>query len=107
MAELTAIVNASDWVYHSDGKDVVIYIDPKSMIESMTILNSFRPLVQKAQEWLFCIVSRRKSVCFCWIPSKVGIKGNEIANREAKDAMSSALSVIKKVPHSDMNKPVR
>ena len=65
------------------------------------------PQVQKAQERLFHIASRHKSLCFCWIPSHVGMKSNIIADREAKDAIGSVLCVIKKVPHSDMKKPIQ
>ena len=106
-AELTAVINALDRVYHSEGKDFVIYSDSKSTIESLKLFNSFHPLIQKAQEWLFRISGRHKLVHFCWIPSHVGIQGNEIADREAKEAIHSELCIIKKVPPSDMKKPIR
>ena len=67
------------------------FIDCKTMVESLKIfVFFFHPLVQKAQEW-FCIDNRCRSINFCWIAFHVGINDNEIADREAKDALSSAL----------------
>ena len=106
-AELTAVVGALDLIFHHKGKKYVIYSDSKSTIESLKKFATFHPLIQKAQEWLFRISCRHKSVSFCWVPSHVGIRGNEAADREAKLATRHADIVIKKVPHSDLKRPIR
>ena len=106
-AELTAIVQALELVNQSKKRNFVIYSDSWSAIESLRKFNSFHPLIQKAQEWLFRISCRKKSVCFCWVPAHVGIHGNETADKEAKTACTLSNYQIKKVPHSDMRRPIK
>ena len=106
-AELTAVVAALDLAYHSSDSNFVIYSDSWSALEAIKSFNSFHPLIQKVQEWLFWISCRRKSVHFCWVPSHVGIHGNEVADAKAKDASVSAEVVFKKVPPSDLKRPIR
>ena len=85
-AEISAIIDAMDVAYHSNHKSIVIYSDSKSALESLNNYNSSLPLVQKAQEWLFRISCRHKSLSFCWVPAHVGIPGNERVERRAKSA---------------------
>ena len=88
-------------------KKFVIYSDSKSAIQSLNKFKSPQPLIQDAQEWLFRIHCKFKSVSFCWVPSHVGIKGNEIADREAKNAVLNGSEIISKVPHMDMKRAIR
>ena len=106
-AELTAVVGALDLIFHHEGKKFVIYSDSKSALNSLGKYNPFHPLIQKAQEWLFRISCRHKSVSFCWVPSHVGIRGNELADREAKQATIEADNVQRRIPHSDLRRPIR
>ena len=106
-AELTAIVQALELINQSKKREFVIYSDSWSAIESLRKFNSFHPLIQKAQEWLFRFSCRKKSVCFCWVPAHVGIQGNETADKEAKSACSLSNYQIKKVPHSDMRRTIK
>ena len=59
------------------------------------------------QEWLFRISCRHKSLRFCWVPSHVGIHGNELADREAKYAALSGDITFDKLPPSDLKGPIR
>ena len=97
-AELTAIIDAMNMVYHTNQKSFVIYSDSKSAMESLNNYNSSHPLVQKAQEWLFQISCRHKSVSFCWVPAHVGIPGNERADRKAKIGCNQREINVKAVP---------
>ena len=106
-AELTAIVQALEVVHNSSKNNFVIYSDSKSALESLKQLYSVHPLIRKAQEWLFWISCRKKSVCFCWIPAHVGIQGNEEADKYAKEASTGSSYQITKIPHSDMKRPIR
>ena len=85
----------------------VVYCDLRSTLEAVKKFNSFHPLVQKVQEWLFRISCWHKSVCFYWVPSHVGIHDNELADREAKLAALSADITFDKLLHSDLEGPIR
>ena len=89
-AELTAVATALDQVYNSSDSNFVVFCDSRITLEAIKKFNSFHPLVQKVQEWLFRISCRHKSVRFCWAPSHVGVHGSELADREAKYAALSA-----------------
>ena len=53
--ELTAVATALDQVYNSSDSNFVVYCDSRSTLEAIKKFNSFHPLVQKVQEWLFRI----------------------------------------------------
>ncbi|XP_076043779.1 uncharacterized protein LOC143026881 [Oratosquilla oratoria] len=59
-AEITAINHALKVIHESKGDAFVIYCDSKSVLDSISCFNSFHPLIQKAQEWLFHIPADTK-----------------------------------------------
>ena len=69
--------------------------------------NSFHPLVQKVQEWLFLIICHCKSIHFCWGLSHVGKHGNEVADGEVKISAQSADITFNIVPPYDLQGTVR
>ena len=58
------------------------------------------PLVCRALELHTTLCNEHKNTVFCWLPSHVGIWGNEAADRVAKGALTSAVSIAE-VPGSD------
>ena len=101
-AEITALVHALKEASKINASKFVIYTDSKSAIDAICKYNPFQPLVQKAQEWLYLIYARHKSVRFCWVPSHVGIRGNEVADAEAKSACALPRVDLPELLHSDM-----
>ena len=63
-------------------------------------MNFDNPFVQKVLEKYNFLSIANKAVSFCWLPSHVGIEGNERADDAAKSALSLSLSDIK-IPDSD------
>lgn len=47
---------------------------------------------------------KSKSGCFCWVPTHVGIKGNEDADPEAKIASTLNDIYVPAIPHLDMGR---
>ena len=101
-AELQAVWLALYRIYCSAGTFFTIFSDSKSALQAIQVYNSNHPLVSIIQQWLYKIHSRHKFVTFCWIPSHVGIAGNEEADSHACDYAgdSCRLNPYAKVVHS-------
>ena len=46
---------------------------------------SDNPIISRIQSWLIRLESKHRQVQFCWVPSHIDIKGNEQADKLAKD----------------------
>ena len=106
-AEITAIIESLKMINQSNKKNFVIYSDSYSAVSALKQYNSFHPLVQKAQEWLFRLHIKFKKISFCWIPSHVGIDQNEVADQEAKEAAKLPSVNINSIPSVDMKGPIK
>ena len=109
-AELLAVLTALKNIFFSSppGSNFTIFIDSKSVLASLKKLIPSHYLVQEIQDWFYLLLRRRNiSVKFCWVPSHVGVVGNERADVAAKDA--SRLSHISSVdiPVSDFRNTIR
>ena len=79
----------------------VIFSDSKSLLESISSQDSNNPLINDTLEVIYKLNKKNKTIEFCWIPSHVGIHGNEEADKAAKLALNNDISVNFVVPHSD------
>ena len=61
-----------------------------SVLQAIESQESKNPLVNKVLQTCQEILSGNKYIIFCWIPSHKDIRGNEDADRAAKDALSKA-----------------
>ena len=96
-AELCAIFLALTRISELDDSSFTIYSDSRSALQALEKLYTRHPLVLKIQRFLAGLHSRRKDISLCWVPSHVGLPGNERADRVAKRASllppSGALSL--------------
>ena len=100
-AELRAIQLAIDKIEEEYFGRYIIFTDSMSAMQALEDSSSNNPFVTN-------IISRISrlfddagvEVVFCWIPSHIGIHGNERADRAAKDALSKEVSPLK-LPSSD------
>ena len=100
-AELHAIYLALDHVETSEGTKFVIFVDSKSVLQALEKKDWQHPFVQKILErhsWL-CDEGQKKIV-FCWIPSHIGISGNEAADKAAKDGLDKVITQMS-IPYTD------
>jgi len=84
------------------GDKYIIYSDSLSVLQSLKGKNLRNPLIQQLL-LKHDRLSPSKSIVFCWLPSHVGIGGNEEADKAAKASLSlqeaaSFYSVASTVP---------
>ena len=79
----------------------VIFSDSKSCLQSIEAQESKNPLVIELIDCIQCILRKGKIVEFCWVPSHKGIRGNEVADLVAKQALSQAEPIHDSVPYTD------
>ena len=80
-------------------KQFIIYSDSLSVLQSLKNLDHRNPLVQQILGKCHYF-SSFKEIAFCWLPSHTNIRGNELADLEAKSALSLLITNLK-IPHSD------
>ena len=72
----------------------VIFSDSLSVLKSLNHTSSKNPKIQNLIEKHHGL-SKTKEILFCWLPSHVGIKGNEAADVKAKASLDLEISNFK------------
>ena len=71
------------------------------MLESIENQDTKNPIMINVLDTLQFLKSQSFDIKFCWVPSHVGIKGNEIADDKAKLALGNRDIADYKIPYSD------
>ena len=100
-AEVEAIRAALKYIRISHMSKFIIFSDSKSVLEALNSQDSKNPLINFALQTIYTIMNNGKLIKFCWIPSHIGIKGNENVDRAARDAIHFPDSGNFKVPYTD------
>ena len=87
-AELKALVMALEYISQSQKDKFIIFSDSLSSLQALQGNDSENIFAMQIIEG-YKILSEEydKTVMFCWIPSHIGIPGNETADRAAKTAL--------------------
>ena len=88
-SELVAIEKALCFIEVSTEALHLILTDSMSSLLALRSFNPSDPLVQDVLTRLTSIERDGKAVQFCWIPSHVGVTGNELADAAARRAASA------------------
>ena len=80
-------------------KQFIIYSESLSVLRSLKNSDHRNPLIQQIFR-KYNYLSAFKDIVFCWLPSDTNIRGNELADLEAKSALSLSITNLK-IPHSD------
>ena len=100
-AELTAIKTAFLTLKAVTNKAVTIYSDSLSSIQAIKH-NKKLKLVTEILQLSKYVQKNGVNVSICWIPGHVGIRGNESADHEAKEATKTPCNIRKEIPFKDV-----
>ena len=103
-AEIKAIDLALNLVEQSRSIRFIIFSDSLSVLQALCNQKFENPLVCDLLERISQILASKRLV-FCWLPSHVGIRGNELADKSAKSALSLPISHFK-VPNTDFKSSI-
>ena len=101
-AEVEAINKALTYVKVSTRQSFVIFSDSMSVLQAIESQESKNPLVNRVFQTCQEVLSGNKYITFCWLPSHRDIRGNEDADRAAKDALSKAQPEKFELPCTDV-----
>jgi ribonuclease HI len=94
-AELIALLTALQFVSDSPLASFVIFVDSRSVLQAVRRYDSTHPVVSKIVRWLIRLtLQQQKVVKLCWVPSHVGIDGNEAADEAAAEAALLAVAPL-------------
>ena len=103
-AELNAIILALEIIefQHNTINKFVICSDSQSALQAIEGSNFQNPfLIFILEKLQYLRQEKNKSVCFLWIPSHIGIPGNEVVDKFAKRGLGRQTTNKLKLPHSD------
>ena len=86
-AEVTAIDLALDTIAESDDGHFIIFSDSLSVLLSLHNKKMDNPLILQLLQKLHYLSCAHKTIHLCWIPSHIGIRGNEAADMAAKESL--------------------
>ena len=99
-AELHAIVMALRFMKSSNEDEFILFSDSMSSLEAIHHRQWTNPLILCILTLYHELCDQGKQIFFCWIPSHIGIKGNEEADKAAKSAADLPISNIL-IPYTD------
>ena len=100
-AEVTAIDLALDAITESDDDHFIIFSDLFSVLLSLHNMKLDNALILKLFEKLHHLSCAHKTIYLCWIPSHIGIRGNEAADMGAKESLNLDIT-DRQVPYTDL-----
>ena len=86
-AELRAIHLAIQYALQSRRDKFVVCVDSMSCLQAIENRTIDHPIVLDILENYYSLRDRNKDLLFCWVPSHVGIRGNEFADDNARSAL--------------------
>ena len=90
-----------DAINESDDDHFIIFSDSLSVLLSLHNMKIDNPLILKLLEKLHHLSCAHKTIYLCWIPSHIGIRGNEAADIAAKESVNLDITGSQ-VPYTDL-----
>jgi len=113
-AEACAIARALAWIHETDNyEDIIIFTDSFSVIHALknNCINVYKnPYIVEIRKMYFLLINEKqptRKIVFAWIPAHMDIKGNEIADSNAKEATNQIPNNSLKIPITDLRETFR
>jgi len=103
-AELYAILLSLNEIGEQQHKYYIMFSDSLSSLHTILSKRLEHPITRRILLQYHKLASKSFSILFCWLPSHVGITGNEKADKAAKSALNRPILRIP-VPFTDL-KPI-
>ena len=105
-AKICAINLALKLVSTSNKEKFLIHSDSISVLQSLKNTKPYNPFSVKLLNKLNSM-NHSKKVIFCWIPSHIGIQGNNKADSLAKAALKIVSDKKSEIPYTDLKPKIR
>lgn len=102
ISEAQAILLALEIIETSDHTKFLIFSDSMSCLQALKNHKLTNPYILQILEKCHTLLTSGKSVQFHWLPSHVGITGNENADKLAKMALKLPVPAESKIPYTDL-----
>ena len=87
-AEAKAVDQALDFIRTCDANNkFILFSDSLSVLKAMNHASSKNPQIQKLLEKCLELLAN-KEIVLCWIPSHIGIQGNDMVDKQAKTSLA-------------------
>ena len=101
-AELFALRLALRAIYYSDQQRFIIFTDSLSSLMALKGNDYDNPQVLQIHRMCSILIADGKMVTLAWVPSHVGIPGNEFVDNLAKEALDFNEILQLKIPFTDL-----
>ena len=90
-AELKAILLALKHIYQSSHTSFLIVSDSLSALQAISTRKISHPFLAEFHDLHSELVNEGREMVFLWVPSHMGIRGNDIVDRAAKEALQQEI----------------
>ena len=104
--EAKALELAINFVKCSKNKNHIIFSDSLSCLQAIKNQKIDHPYIYQILKEYTILKQKGYIIIFCWVPSHIGIKGNEKADIAAKNALQLPISNFK-IPYTDYKTLIR
>ena len=105
-AEAKALTFALEIIRDTNRKKLCVFTDSMSCLQVILNRKLENPFLLEFVEKCHALMKTTKEITFCWIPSHVGIVGNEKADKAAKMALQLDISDNVKLPYTDLKQSI-
>ena len=94
-------------IHPSEDTNFVIFSDSLSCLTALKNYDTLDPRIIKLKTLAHSLTLAGKTIIFVWIPSHVGLDGNDMADELAKQSLTSEEIHNIKLPHSDYKPKIK